>query len=251
VTVSLLTTHFADFTGHLPADPRVALVNAEGRSFLRGDAHQWDLIWFVAPDSYAAMNAATSGAFVLSESYLYTVEMVVESLARLRPQGVLCMQFGEIDFDRRPNRTVRYLATAREALRRVGIADFARHVLVSSSPAFGSLSTLLVAKEPFSPGRVEEFVRQTARIPGGIVRHAPGVAAEDGLVTTVVASPPEVVAERSRAYPYDVGPVTDDSPFFWHFTSFRRAVSRAVRGEAALSIRARRASASSSPSSSA
>lgn len=234
VTVSLLTTHFADFTGHLTADPRVTLVNAEGRSFLRGEPRRWDVIWFVAPDSYAAMNAATSGAFVLSESYLYTVEMVVDSLAHLAPGGVICMQFGEIDFDRRPNRTVRYLATAREALRRAGITDFARHVLVATAPAFGSLSTILVAREPFSPERVEEFVRATASIPGAVVRHAPGVPPGDGLVPVVVAAAPDVLAERYRAYPYDVGPVTDDSPFFWHFTSFRRAISRAVRGEAAL-----------------
>jgi spermidine synthase len=234
VTVSLLTTHFADFTGHLTADPRVTLVNAEGRSFLRGDPRRWDLVWFVAPDSYAAMNAATSGAFVLSESYLYTVEMIVDTLAHLAPHGFLCMQFGEIDFDHRPNRTVRYLATAREALRRVGIDDFARHVLVASAPSFGSLSTILVAKDAFPPERVEEFVRATARIPGGIVRHAPGVPSEDGLVPVVVAAPPAAVAERYRSYPYEVGAVTDDSPFFWHFTSFRRSISRALRGQAAL-----------------
>ena len=47
-------------------------MNAEGRSFLKGASEGFDLIWLVAPDSYAAMNAATSGAFVLSESYLYT-----------------------------------------------------------------------------------------------------------------------------------------------------------------------------------
>ena len=36
-----------------------------------------------------------------------------------------------------------------------------------------------------------------------------------------VAAAPDVLAERYRAYPYDVGPVTDDSPFFWHFARFR------------------------------
>jgi len=32
VTYSLLTTHFADFSGHLPDNPRVTWINAEGRS---------------------------------------------------------------------------------------------------------------------------------------------------------------------------------------------------------------------------
>ncbi len=36
--------------------------------FLARTTTVYDLIWFVAPDSYAATNAATAGAFVLSES---------------------------------------------------------------------------------------------------------------------------------------------------------------------------------------
>src|SRR5260370_22007316 len=152
VTLSLLTTHFADYTGHLSADPRVTLVNAEGRSFLMGDRERYDLIWFVAPDSYAAMNAATSGAFVLSESYLYTREMVAESLRHLADGGIVCMQFGEIDFERKPNRTVRYLTTAREALRRAGIADFDRHVLAAPSASLGSRSTIRLPPAPFGTG---------------------------------------------------------------------------------------------------
>jgi hypothetical protein len=61
------------------------------------------------------MNAATSGAFVLPESYLYTKEMIVDAVNHLDPNGILCAQFGEIDFDIKPNRVVRYLGTAREA----------------------------------------------------------------------------------------------------------------------------------------
>ena len=62
VNVSLLTDHFRDFTGGLVDDPRVTVHVAEGRSFLMGYEGRPDLIWFPAPDSYAAMNAATAGA---------------------------------------------------------------------------------------------------------------------------------------------------------------------------------------------
>ncbi len=96
VTTSLLTEHFADYSGHIAANERVTLVNAEGRSFLRRAGDAYDVIWFVAPDTYAAMNAATSGAFVLSESYLYTEEMVGESLDHLADDGIICAQFGEV-----------------------------------------------------------------------------------------------------------------------------------------------------------
>ena len=71
---SLLTTNknFADYTGHLADRPDVHLHQGDGRSYLARHNTKYDLVWYVAPDSYAATNAASSGAFVLSESYLYT-----------------------------------------------------------------------------------------------------------------------------------------------------------------------------------
>ena len=80
VTLSLLTDHFADYTGISTDQPGVSLHNGDGRSYLARSDKKYDLIWFVAPDSYAAINAASSGAFVLSESYLYTSEMIAECL---------------------------------------------------------------------------------------------------------------------------------------------------------------------------
>src|SRR5262249_57785965 len=71
VTISLLTRHFRNFTGRLDAVPEVSLVNAEGRTYLARHPGEYDLVWFVAPDSYAAMNAATAGAYRPPESYPY------------------------------------------------------------------------------------------------------------------------------------------------------------------------------------
>jgi spermidine synthase len=174
VTVSLLTDHFAEFSGRLAEDPRVTLVCAEGRTWLMRSDDPVDLIWFVAPDSYAAMNAATSGAYVLSESYLYTVEMIVESLQRLTPAGIVAIQFGEIDFERKPNRTLRYLVTAREALRRLGIGDPARHLLVSTTSGFGfTSSTILVKREPFTDAEAARFAEVSRGLDGGQVRWTP------------------------------------------------------------------------------
>ena len=229
VTLSLLTTHFADLTGHLAENPRVTMVNGEGRSFLRRAPGLPDLIWFVAPDSYAAMNAATSGAFVLSESYLYTVEMVLESVARLPPDGLLCVQFGEIDFERKPNRTARYLATAREAFRRLGITDFDRHVLVSTTRGFWVTATILLRRSPWTPAEVSRFEERVAAVPGSVVRHAPGHANLDGPIEWVVSRAPEALEGWYAEYPFDVRPVTDDAPFFWHFVPFRQAAAPIAR----------------------
>jgi hypothetical protein len=228
VTVSLLTGPFAEYSGRIASHPKVSLVNGEGRSFVKQEDTRYDLVWFVAPDSYSALNAASSGAFVLSESYLYTVEMIQDALERLRPGGWICVQFGEIDFSNKPNRTTRYLSTAREALRRVGVEDFGSHVMVSTAPGIFTAATVLLKAEPFTSEEVARFSESVARIEGGRIVHAAGEAgAEAGHPTLQVVRLPDDELEAWRAhYPYDVSPVTDDAPFFWHFTRFRDALAR-------------------------
>ena len=107
--LSLLTDHFADYSGHLADQPGVNYVNGDGRSYLARSDKKYDLVWYVAPDSYAATNAASSGAFVLSESYLYTTQMIDDSLEHLAPDGIMVVQFGELDFDEQaePHRPLR------------------------------------------------------------------------------------------------------------------------------------------------
>jgi len=233
VTVSLLKDRFADYSGHLADNPRVTLVNAEGRSFMSADPGKYDLIWFVAPDSYSAMNAATSGAFVLSESYLYTTEMVTDSLEHLTPGGIVCMQFGELHFDAKPNRTARYLSTAREAFEEIGVPDFREHVLLATSPTFFTESTVLLKKSAFTPEQVERFVQATGAVAGSKVWYAAGPAGPDAphhAVGKVISLPDQALVEWYKEYPYQIGPVTDDSPFFWHFARFRDALRKPTAG---------------------
>ncbi len=54
--------------------------------------------------------------------------------------------------------------------------------------------------------------------------YAPGVVTRANLVTeTIVLSDAQLAAARSH-FPYSVGPVTDDQPFFWHFTPLKKVV---------------------------
>ena len=129
VTVSLLRDTFADYAGNITEHPDVNYVQGEGRTYLARSDETYDIVWFVAPDSYAASNAATAGAFVMSESYLYTREMIEEAFDHLSPGGVIVAQFGDLDFAARPMRTARYLVTARAAIADdIGGDDFADHV---------------------------------------------------------------------------------------------------------------------------
>jgi spermidine synthase len=227
VTYSLLTDVYADVTGHLPKHPKVTHLNGDGRWFLKQSQDKYDLIWFVAPDSYAAMNAATAGAFVLSESYLYTVEMIRQSLAHLTEEGIICTQFGELAYATKPNRTTRYLSTARAAFKDHGIPDFQKHVMVSSASGFPPFleSVVLLGKQEFSPEQIETFKNQTAKVKGGAVRYVPGMSADKSPVTQAILVPEAQLDEWFDNQPYELDPVRDDAPFFWHFARFKDAMT--------------------------
>ena len=220
VTVDLVRHRFADYVGHLATNPAVEITNDEGRSWLARHTGPFDIVYFVAPDSYAAMNSATSGAFVLSESYLYTVEMIVGVLERLAPDGILAMQFGEDNYEAQPNRTIRYVASARVALESLGVADPAAHVAVATTKSLGDVSTILVSRSPIDAAHARAFAVAAGDVPATKVRWLPGSVAEIGPVTSTLTLGSSELAAWRAAYPFVVTPVHDDAPFFWHFARF-------------------------------
>jgi spermidine synthase len=223
VTVSLLREHFADYTGHLPSHPKLELVEAEGRSFLRRDTSQYDLIYFVAPDSFASMNAAQASGFVLVEGYLYTQEAVEEALRHLAPGGVLCMQFGEVEYERAPNRTSRYLGTARKAYEARELGAFPPRVLLATSLSYPvHSSTILLRKEPFTLEQIDAVSQLASRNPKMQVRH-PAEDPEDrrSIPNAVITAPQQLLERLYERYSFDITPVVDDAPFFWHFARWR------------------------------
>ncbi len=221
VTVSILRDHFADYTGHIATHPGVDLHQGDGRTYLARSDHDYDLVWFVAPDSYAATNAASSGAFVLSESYLYTTQMIQETLRHLTPGGIMVVQFGELSFESSPNRTSRYVVTARDALEKVGVADPSRHILVSASLHPGAdLSTIILSRTPFTPAKVDGFLKTVRSVPDEEAIAAAGRPYADHVVARLATESGGQVRDIVDHYPKQIGVVNDDAPFFWHFSGF-------------------------------
>ncbi len=230
-TARLLRGRYADYSGHLTTQPGVRYIVGDGRSFLAESDERYDMIWFVAPDSYAASNAASSGAFVLSESYLYTQEMLEEALAHVTDSGMVVMQFGEKDYASRPNRTSRLVATARDAYRDRGIAPFADHVAVVSSTAEGFLygaSTTMMKTTPFTADELDRIEAKVPSVPGLQARYLPGRAGDDpGAPVNQLITLDDAGADAFIAsYPYDIRPIDDNRPFFWHFTPYREALGQ-------------------------
>jgi hypothetical protein len=229
VTVSLLREHFAGYTGHLTKRRDVHLHQGDGRSYLARHKNKYDLVWYVAPDSYAATNAASSGALVLSESYLYTTQIMKETLRHLTPDGIMVAQFGELTLDR-PNRTSRYIVTARKALEQLGIADPSRHLLVSAlttkiGALGGALSTIVVKRTPFTAAEVARFRTGVASLPDQKLFAAPGEAIDRGVVSRLASGNHAEVATLVANYEKNITAISDDAPYFWHFTRFRKVIA--------------------------
>src|SRR5262245_14930918 len=222
VTTGILTKNkkLADYSGHLANLPQVHLHQGDGRSYLARHNGKYDLVWYVAPDSYAATNAASSGAFVLSESYLYTTEMIEETMKHLNDDGIMVVQFGEIDFANEPTRTSRYIVTARKALENLGIADPSQHILVShthtqepNSTAIVDLSTIAVSKAPITPAQADRFIAASAKLPDTRPVSVPGRDVGDMSVVHQLASGShDEVAALVKSSPRAIDAVTDDAP---------------------------------------
>jgi len=223
VTIGLLENQYADFTGHLDRIPNVKIHQADGRSYLARSTDRYDLVWYVAPDSYAANNAASSGAFVLSESYLYTVQMIKQTLSHLTDDGIMVVQFGELDFEHQPNRTERYVMTAREALRQLGVDDPSQHMVVAAelNEGFGDLSTIILKRTPITAAEVGRVVGALPDVPKTHLQFAPGRTPAPGPVGAMASATSYPAADRiADGLDRNVSPVTDDAPFFWHFAGF-------------------------------
>ncbi len=228
VTVNLVSHTFANFDGHLAQNPHVSYINADGRSYIARSHQKYNLIWYPAPDSYAAGNGALSSAYVLSESYLYTTNGIQTMLEHLAPNGMMVVQFGETD-DVYDLRTARLAATVRQALANLGIHDPADHVLVASTKVnflgFIPLSTMLIQRSPFSASQVAAFRAGVAAVPDTTILSVAGQSPTQNPVNSVIATPARSLGSFYAHFPYNIQPTTDNNPYFYHFARWGNVIS--------------------------
>jgi predicted membrane-bound spermidine synthase len=216
---------FLSFSGRLYEQPGVRLVVDEGRSFLRRSRESYDLVAATMVDTWAATAA---GAFALSENNLYTVEAFSDYLERLAPGGVLSMNRWYQD---PPDQLLRIVSLGRAALAARGQKDASRHFVIVRGPEEGmplTTATVLLKKTPFTEEEVERVESFARRLDLEIV-YTPRTRAANDLTRLIAAPDPAVIW---RAFPSDISPTTDDSPFFFQTVRPGSVLSRRwARGE--------------------
>jgi hypothetical protein len=152
--IEMVTERHRDYLGGLFDEPgpfadRIELVNSEGRAWLRSHDARYDVIQMSGVDSYTALS---TGAYTLSESYLYTVEAVADFWSHLNPDGVVTWSRFIESAPKKSRETLRLANIAVSALRELGVADPAAHVCVFQG--LGWASTML-KQSPFTAAEVQ------------------------------------------------------------------------------------------------
>ena len=227
-------------------DERVDVEIAEGRFFVRSSDRSYDLIQLAGVDTYTAL---ASGAYVLTESYLYTREAFHDYLEHLVDDGMVSIH--RFAFPA-PRETLRTMVIAMEVLEERGVAEPWKHIVVvrhpmgtgiDSTQTTTTIGTVLIKKTPFAPeelARVRNFAARRNLLmdylpdeegffsPKALLRIESLIQQSSNLHDYKISEGGKNPfysfrdafregrpAEFLDDYPYNVRSVDDDSPYFF------------------------------------
>ena len=187
--------------GNLYDRPDVETVLSEGRNFISRTDRKFDIILLGFVDSWASV---ASGGLSLSENYLYTAEAMRAYYDHLKPDGILVVLRREMDIPRLTSNAVATLGAGEAAKRVVVLME------KQANPNDYQQMLFMLRKEPFNDAQLKEISTEWTQanaviMPGGTA--PPGI--KDVLAGTKTVQ--QYDAESSRF----VGPVWDDSPFYF------------------------------------
>ncbi len=219
--VDAVNRRFGDFTGHLDKNPKVRFVTDEARSYLTRSQENFDIIQSSLIDTWAATAA---GAYVFTESSLYTVEAWNTFLQHLTPNGIL--SFSRWNSSNK-SPAYRLDALAQAALAKTGIANPRQHIIMVERPNLPNtngigLITILVSKSPYSEADLN-IIEQVARTLQFDIVLSPRFAQDATFAN--LASGRNLAAIYAQSYE-DITPPTDDRPFFFFPFKLKNLISR-------------------------
>ena len=219
----LLGGEFAGQAGNVYRDPRVKVVVGNPRAYLSREEDRFNLIVVSLRDAFRPI---TAGAYSLSEDHLYSKEAFRAYFRQLAPDGLL-MATRWVQTP--PSEETRMTATVVEALEGLGVDS-----LDQKLAALRTLQTftVLAKREPFTPGEIQEL-RDFAASRQMDLSYLPGpqevelnrffvIPGESYFSGIKRLLDPRQRQQFYREQTFDVTPITDDKPFFFHFFKWRQ-----------------------------
>jgi len=192
--------HYGERAGHLYDRPDVEVVQSEGRNFISRTDRRFDTIFLGFVDSWASV---ASGGLSLSENYLYTEQAFRAYYDHLTDNGVLVILRWDSDIPRLVSNAVAMLGADEAAARVVALRE--RRGTKTDPPQM----LFMVRKRPFTPAEtaaLEDWSLANPLIVPGRPAQPPYGDLLSGRKTLAAYE-----AESSQF----VGPVFDDSPFYF------------------------------------
>ena len=194
--------HYGARGGDLYSRPDVEVIQSEGRNFISRTDRRFDVIFLGFVDSWASV---ASGGLSLSENYLYTTEAFSGYFDRLTDDGVLVVLRWDVDIPRLVANSVALLGVD-EAARRIVVLMERRAGAADDPPQM----IFMLRKRPFTAAETSAIASRWTMARPVLL---PGVHVEapyDDLFAGRVTLDEHVARASAR-----VGPVFDDSPFYF------------------------------------
>ncbi|MBW1997754.1 MAG: hypothetical protein JRJ29_07300 [Deltaproteobacteria bacterium] len=214
---------FAEFAGYLFERPGVNLEIRDARQYLQSNDSLFDLINLSVGGS---PTTATGGLHSTGENYLHTIEAFESYLSHLSDSGILALTRW---LKYPPRDSLKVMATAISALKKMGIRrNLSMHIIFIRS---WKTTTILVSRSPFTPREISR-ARVFCRDRNFDMVHFHGMGREYANRYDVLEHPyffegatallGPTGEEFIENYLFDIGPATDDRPYFSHFFRWKK-----------------------------
>ena len=139
-----------DFTGDILNNPKVSVIDYDGRLYVAHTKNRYDIIDLSLADS---AGLSSPGGFSIVEKYSYTREAMAAYMRALKPGGILSVTLW--NKEEPPKSVLKLYATMAAAAREVGGPDIAKDFYVAS--AYLSTATVLYKRGGFTPEEIAKL----------------------------------------------------------------------------------------------
>ena len=192
--------HYGDKTGSIYNRPDVEVIQSEGRNYISRTDRKFDTIFLGFVDSWASV---ASGGLSLSENYLYTTQAFGEYFKHLKDNGVLVILRWDSDIPRLVSNSVALLGADAASQRIAAIREKRGTAIDPPQMLF------MLRKRPFTPAESSSLENWSLGNPMIV----PGYPVPPPY--TDLLGGKKTMATYEAESPNLVGPVFDDSPFYF------------------------------------
>lgn len=189
------------FTGDILADPRVEVIDHEGRLFLAHTPRRFDVVDLSLADS---AGLSSPGGFSIVEKFAYTREAFADYMRALKPGGLLSVTLW--NKEEPPKSVLKLYATMVAAARDVAGPAIADRFFVVSS--YLSTTTVLYRNGGFAPADVERLRAHTRAMSFDEIR-APDTVVDRSDADAVLAAYRDQIFSETGTAPDPTAPPGD------------------------------------------